>query len=145
VARIPCRTAAFTLIEVLVATLVLVVAIFGLVATLSYTMRQEADTREVSVAMNFLRAKVEEVRSQPFDDIFTYYSQGANRNFEVPGLDPQAGDPDPFAPHRVGEVIVGVINPRLLRVTVRASWTGLMGERTLDLETQVTDRTKEGF
>lgn len=144
-ARFAPRRAAFTLVEVVVATLVLVVAIFGLVATLSYTMRQEADTREVSLAMNFLRAKVEEVRSQSFDDVFTYYSQDANRNFEIPGLDPQAGDTDPNAPHRVGEVIVGVINARLLRVTVRASWAGLMGERTLDLETQVTDRAKEDF
>ncbi len=132
-----------TLVEVVMAAMVLTIAIFGLVSTLYYTSREEASCHEVSIALNGLRAKIEEVRSQRFQDAFSIYLQDANRHFEIPGLFPQESDTDLYAPHRAGEVIVAVTSPNLIRVTVRASWTGILGDQSIEMTTEMTDRRKE--
>lgn len=132
-----------TLVEVVIAAMVLVVAIFGLVSTMVYTMRADAETHEANIALAAMRAKIDEVRSRPFNDVFTIYSQDQNRHFGIPGLKPAVSDADIYDPHRSGEVIVAVLSGNLIRVTVRAEWSGPMGQRLLEMTTELTDRRKE--
>ncbi len=134
-----------TLVEVIIAAMVLAIAIFGLVSTLFYTSRQEGSCHEVSIALSGIRAKIEEVRSQRFQDAYSIYLQDASRHFEIPGLVPQETDTDIYSPHRTGEVIVAVTSPNLLRVTVRASWTGILGDQSIEMTSEMTDRRKEGL
>lgn len=138
------RSSGMTLVEVVVAALALAIGICGLVGTMYFSAREEAASHEVSIALAAIRAKVEEVRSHSFQDTYAYYNQDANRHFEVPTLLPQAGDNDIFDPHRPGEVVVSVITADLLRVAVHASWTGILGDQSIETTTEMTDRLKEG-
>lgn len=91
-----------TLLEILIAMAVLLVALLGLIGAIVSAQSAGQSTRELTVAMNEAREKVEEMRSQPFDEIFRRYNSstgddlaGSNpgATFTVSGLNALAGTP----------------------------------------------------
>jgi len=96
-----------TLVEVMVAAVILAVALFGLLASLSYASRLIRAQKEINIAKNAARGIIESMRMYDTGYIYAYYNSnplddpnGPNTapgdNFSAQGLDAQSGDPDGF-------------------------------------------------
>ncbi|MEK6715594.1 MAG: prepilin-type N-terminal cleavage/methylation domain-containing protein [Candidatus Omnitrophota bacterium] len=100
----------FTLIEIVIAMLVVFIAVIGLLAAYASSFELVETARNTTYALNEAQEKVEELRGHNFFDIFDDY---ANTNFTVDGI--AAGNSN-------GLVEVGNTNPGLLLVTVTVCW-----------------------
>lgn len=86
----------FTLIEVMVAGIIIILAATMLVASLQYCMRASQSAREKTLALNGARAMVERLRGTPVRRIYLAYGPGgtAGPDFDVEGLSAADGDAD---------------------------------------------------
>ena len=121
-ARPHTSMAGFTLVEVLIAVVIMVVAMLGAVGTITQiTILSEAN-RESTLAYQAARALVEEVQATPFEEVFQRYNNdpaddpdGAGTaegmHFPVPGLNVQTADGDGFC----GRVLLPVSAGTTLR------------------------------
>ena len=100
-----------TLLEVMVATVVLTIAVYLLSSTIAATVGHATAKREMATAMVAARSQIELLRGQSFRQVFALFNHdpsddpaGAGTapgpNFEVPGLSPRNDDLDGM----VGEV-----------------------------------------
>lgn len=103
--------AGFSLIELMIASFVLTVAVCGVSGSMVSALALNRVNRETALAQEAIRRVMEEARGVPFPQIFAAYNSSAadnppapvvspGRNFAVFGLEPQVGDADGF----VGEV-----------------------------------------
>ena len=76
----------FTLVELMIASMVLLVASMGLVAAFVAAVNLQETTRETSLAAQAAREKIEEIQGADFDSAFATFSAAAN--FAVEGLAP---------------------------------------------------------
>ena len=96
----------FSLLEVMIAMVVLTVAILGLVTAIITSMRLTSTNRENTLAMNAARQKIEEMQAWPggFSEIFAAYNNATGDDaglaaaapggtFTVSGLRPISTDP----------------------------------------------------
>ncbi|MBI3272067.1 MAG: hypothetical protein HYZ53_23940 [Planctomycetes bacterium] len=121
------RGAAFCLLELLVASVVLGIGLLGLAATLSYAARAEMSGAETATAMNGLRTQLEALHQTSPAEL-----RGLdNSSFELPRLD---------ASNVLGAVRVVELAPDLLEVQVEVSWRGVAGNRTLTLHTMMSGK-----
>lgn len=150
----PMRTAALatvrhresgtSLIEVLVATVILVVAALAVVSMCVQSNRLRTANHETMLALTACRNALEGVRTQSFVDL-----PGLNgRGFDVPGstggpggLRPVDGDPDGLPGELRVAVVDALAGETLYRVTALVQWLGCEGARTFQLETMVADRS----
>ncbi|MBI5366827.1 MAG: prepilin-type N-terminal cleavage/methylation domain-containing protein [Planctomycetes bacterium] len=123
----PAGRRGFTLLEALLACIVIVIALLGLAATLSYISRSDMSAQETSDALNAARAEIETLRATSFAQLAAL----ANTEFAVTGL--RGLNP-------TGTIQVNTVNPALYDVTVTVSWRGVMGERSLNLRTQIAEQ-----
>lgn len=74
----------FTLIELMVALVIIVVAVVGLITSLTTTSRWDAATKERSVATDAARQVMEEIKAQ-FDTVDEYvaFYQGLSSSFDT--------------------------------------------------------------
>ncbi|MHC4607929.1 MAG: prepilin-type N-terminal cleavage/methylation domain-containing protein [Planctomycetota bacterium] len=78
-----------TLIEIMIAMIILVIALLCLVTALLQAMRHDAVTQETILAMNATRGVLEEMRSSMrFWDIFMNYNSDPNDDVDGPGTGP---------------------------------------------------------
>lgn len=100
--------AGFTLVEVLLALVVLVVAVGGTLGTLNAYVRLDQQTAQKSMALRVAEEQIERMRAEPFSTLFERYNAEAaddptgflpspGSGFPVPGLDVQVGDADGLA------------------------------------------------
>jgi len=111
--RRPSR-AGISLLDVLVAMTVLVVAIAGLASSLVSTLRLSRVNEETALADDAARALAARIRGSDFRDIFALYNAtpvddplatpAPGPDFDVPGLDARTNDADGF----VGRVLFPV-------------------------------------
>lgn len=128
--RRPSR-AGLSLLDVLVAMTVLVVAIAGLSGSLVSSLKLARVNEETSLADDAAQAVAAELRGQDFRDVFALYNTVAaddpaatpapGPDFDVRGLTAQAGDAD----GRVGRVIFPTGAPGTLREDVIDASLGL--------------------
>lgn len=99
------RRGGFTLLEVMVAALVLTVAVVSSLGSMVTSYALNRTNRETSIAEDAARRILEEVRSVPFAEAFAIYNADASDdggltvaargpNFAVRGLEAAANDPD---------------------------------------------------
>lgn len=101
-ARFPRRrSGGFSIVEVLVATLVLTVGISGAAASIVSAMALTRTNTETALAQQSARRMLEQVRGMDFATAFAVLSVAPGKDFAVAGLRPLPGDPDGF----VGEVL----------------------------------------
>lgn len=104
-ARRASARAGFTLIEMMFAMTILVIAIAGLGASMLSAFGANRSNRELAVAQQAAQRMIEELRAAPFREVFALYDAstandaGLSRaapgaNFAVPGIEPRAGDAD---------------------------------------------------
>ncbi len=157
----------FSLVELLVATAILLTAAIGLIVALITAVGLTEDTRETALASEAARKKIEEMQETPFDTIFSTHV--ANPHFDVDGLIPRESDPDghvgkilfpsvanapPMLSEAVADTPLGM--PRdlngngnatdmmtngylILPVRVKIDWEGRSGSRSFELLTSLSE------
>ena len=100
----------FTLLEVMIATAILVIAIAGLLATFAGLSSLNENSGKLSLAIIATQDKMEEIRDSDFSALFSSYN---NTNFN-PGGFPSS--------EAMGNVYIDNTYPDLLEVYVSVSW-----------------------
>jgi len=109
------RRQGFTLIEVMIAMTILVVALLGAIGTITAIGALGESNRESTAAYQEARAVIERLGGVNFDELFATYNLDPNddpdgagtadgQNFDVPELDTRVGDPDGF----VGQILLPI-------------------------------------
>ncbi len=99
------RRSGFSLVEVLLAAVILAVAVTGIAGSVLSALALNRVNRETALAQQAARRAVEQVSSVPFSEAFACYNADAGDDaglliaargpgFAVPGLTPLAGDAD---------------------------------------------------
>lgn len=121
--RVRSRQAGLTLIDLMIATTIMVIAVLATVGTIQTTSALGESTRETTVAYQAARSMVEDLQSQPFENLFRRHNEDADDDpafgvlpnpgpdFAVDGMDVQAGDADGAA----GRLIFPVDDDGILR------------------------------
>jgi type II secretory pathway pseudopilin PulG len=110
-----------TLVEVMVAVVILTVSVAMLSSTITATMAHSDDKFERQLAVEAAMNMLERMRAEPFDELFARYNSFAGddpggagtapgTHFDVPGLDPWSDDADGL----VGVVLVPGAGPTLI-------------------------------
>ena len=76
----------FTLLEVIIALGILLVGAVGALSLFSYGFRAITISKHITAATNIARARLEEIRNLPFEDITTVYPDGSVFPVENPSL-----------------------------------------------------------
>lgn len=116
------RQRGFTLLEVMIAMVVIAIALFAAISMIFHTSTAKETMREQEIAKEAASAKIEEIKAHAFDQIFSTYN-GAS--FTVTGLNAPSG-----AGKGLGSVAVDSTNPNLYEVTVTIRWRGVQGSRS---------------
>ena len=102
-----------TLIEVMVAVVVLTISVYMMSSTITTTLLHTQAKREQALAVEMARNQLETLRGESFSDVFARYNHAPGDDpggpgtapgpyFAVPGLDVQPGDVDGFC----GEIVL---------------------------------------
>ncbi len=86
------RTSGITLLEVMIAGIVLVIALFGLMFVITYSSRQNQIDREVQIAQRAAQSVIEAMSSKPYNEIFKMFNDYQPDMASPMGYDP--ADPD---------------------------------------------------
>ncbi len=106
----------FSLLELAVAVVLLILAIGGLSGVLVAATRLNQANRETALALSAARQAIEVLQAEPFAQVFARFNtdpgddpgapgSAPGKDFAVPGLTPWNGDPDGF----VGEYLFPVV------------------------------------
>lgn len=100
----------FTLLELMIAVGVLIVALVGLLGVFAHMMLLNENSRSLTIALTACQDKLEEMRNANFSTLYTTYN-GASFN------------PNGFTLGQAkGTISIDNSNPNLLRVFVSVSW-----------------------
>lgn len=100
----------FTLLELMIAVSVLIIALSGLLAVFTGIMSLNENARRITLAVTAAQDKLEEIRNSSFSTLYTTYN---GTRF----------DPNGFpAAEAEGNVFIDNANPDLLKVYVNVSW-----------------------
>lgn len=115
------------------ASMVLSIALMGLISAILYIHRLDQAARENSLALSGAVEKMEEILAAEHDEIFETYDGQA---FSVVGLSEQPDDPD----GEVGLVSIDNTDPDLLIVEVEVDWFGVTGRNSVELNSLLARR-----
>ena len=116
----------FTLIEVVIAMLVVFVAVIGLLAAYASSFELVETARNTTYALNEAQEKIEELRGHTFTDIYTYYTTPPNDRFDVDGISATDGEGS-IEIINDGSDPQGLTSANLLQVTVTVCWSQRSG------------------
>ncbi len=106
------NNAGFSLLELMIAAAVLIIAISGILAIFTNLLSLNENSRKLTLAITAAEDKMEEIRDANFSTIYAAYN-GAN--FEPGAFDVSDGE---------GNVYIDNTDPNLLEVCVSVSWRG---------------------
>ena len=141
--------AGFSLVELLVAATLIVVALTGIAGSMLSSMALNRVNRDTALAQQAACRALEELRSVPFEEAFFVYNatQGDNPggtvpergpNFAVPGLTPLASDLDGL----VGQIEFPVVDDEL-REDVEDEGLGMPRDLNGDLAIDGLDHSED--
>lgn len=134
------RWCGFTLLEVMIALVILVIACLGLMATITYSVRANCNSQETMLAMGGARQQMEKIMAMPS---LTTIQALNNTTFDVAGLMPQGQNPwGKVGSITVSSTTVAATAPAtaqtVLDIRISVKWRGIMGDRTYDTSFLVT-------
>ena len=100
----------FTLLELMIAAGVLIVALSGLLAIFTNLLSLNENSRKLTIAMAACQDKLEEIRNSNFSTLYATYN---NASFDPAGF---------TVGQAKGNVSINNSNPNLLQVFVSVSW-----------------------
>ncbi|MHC4661758.1 MAG: type IV pilus modification PilV family protein [Planctomycetota bacterium] len=124
----PSDQKGLTLIEVMIAAMVLVVGILSFFAVFLNCFRMDDISKENIIAVNHARLMMESIRAMPFEDI----DDMNGHTFDIASLRRINPSIEP------GSVSVNSSITNLLDVTVTVNWAGRDGDRSLNLQARFT-------
>lgn len=142
---LPRGNGGFSLVEVMFAMTVIAVALMGSVALTATFSQVRRVTEESQIAATGARQMLDTVRGATFSSVYSTYN---NYNFQinlngdaVNDLKAQAADSD----NNVGKVTITQVGPAgytssLLKVDVTVAWNGILGNRSYQVSTYVSNR-----
>ncbi|MBI4616580.1 MAG: prepilin-type N-terminal cleavage/methylation domain-containing protein [Planctomycetes bacterium] len=128
-----CTKSGFSMIELIMASIVLAIALMGTLSAIFAIHRMDQAARENELATQGATEMMEEVFSSNLSSVFSTYN---NYPFDVKGLSEQEADPD----NRVGLVTVDNTNPSLISVSIEVAWRGVSGNRRIQFDSKMADR-----
>ncbi|MCP3917479.1 MAG: prepilin-type N-terminal cleavage/methylation domain-containing protein [bacterium] len=145
----PRRRRGMTLVEVMVALVIMTVSVYLLTSTITATIAHTRGKQERATAVDAVMNLFEHMRSEPFEELFTLYNiddsddpsgpgSAPGANFAVPGLDPDPADGDGF----VGEIILPSQGPQL-REDVTQTKLGMPRDLNGDLRADARDHAND--
>ncbi len=147
----------FTILEVMIASTIILLVLVGLLSSLAKSQQLKATTAEYQTALEAARQKFEEIQSTTFSTIAATYNVAPGNSFAVTGLIHESrqtltGIVNYSIPGRtnVGRVTVDSTNTDLLLVTIDLQWIGVMSNiqgaiaqpQSYTLVSQIADRNK---
>jgi len=140
------REAGFSLVEMLVASLVVIVALSAFLRSIVGSMSLAQANREMSLAPQAARQMLEVLASEPIAEVFARYNGDAaddpggagtapGQNFAVPGLDPRRDDPDGM----VGQILFPTPGLSSGQLSEQASATFQEMPKDLNLDGDLVD------
>jgi type II secretory pathway pseudopilin PulG len=130
------REAGFTLLEIIIAGVILTVLGLSYSAAIAVFLQASAAARELDDVREGARSQMEEILA--WTNYATLASEFDGRTFAVGSLHAPQG---PSAPP--GIVSIDASDPDLLRVTVRIEWEGAKGNESYELATMLTGRSSQ--
>ena len=119
----------FTLLEVLIATIILVVGIIAISQAFSIGMFASTTVEDVDLALNIAQAEMEKIKDKTFAEIEADGDSG-----------PTPADPDPSSPLSRFDVTVDIAEGEdPMQVDVTVDWEVKGGESSITLTTLVAD------
>ena len=105
---VPPGRAGFSLLEILLGALVLVIAVLGTMASITSAAVVSQSTRETTLAHKAAQRMLEQLHAMPCREVVSTFNQNPSddiggagtapgQNFAVAGLNPRDGDPDGLA------------------------------------------------
>ena len=98
----------FTLVEVLIATVIVAIALCGILASYVGCFELLSTTKNVNIAINAIEGLLEDIRNTTFTQIYDTY---ADLNFTVNNM-----------PANRGVVFIDDTDPEMLKVTISVCW-----------------------
>lgn len=131
------RAGGFTLIELTIAAVVLLIALLGLMATMAYCARLDMDTEETTIALHGVRQRLEVLEATNYNNLPALNGT----TYAIDTTNPLLDRLRPI-PGRAKVITVNVAqkfppNAMLLEVTVTAEWTGALGRRSLEMKSLI--------
>jgi len=128
------RREGITLIEVVIAAMILVIGLLSFFAVFLNCTRLDETSKESIIAMNHARIQMERLRAMNFAGIKNIQPANNNNTFDVStDLLPITEDAD------MGTITVDTTNDALLDVTVTVRWAGITGDRELNLRARFVE------
>ena len=112
------RTAGFTLLEVQMTIVILLVGVMALSGTMVLSSHSQRASRERAAVSRALAAQMETIGETAIDLIPLLFN---GQEFDIPGVTPAT------AGRKAGQVTVTIVNLDYLEVTVTATWRGDAG------------------
>ena len=122
------RSVGFTLIEVQITIVLVVIGMVGLSGAMVSANRCQSASRERLVVSHNLSNQLESIVQTPFDQIVARHD---GSRFEIPGVSP-ASTAQP-----AGRVQVELKGDDFLEVTVSGDWKGNSGPESLNLSQEI--------
>ena len=104
------RKSGFTLLELMIAAAILVIAIAGLLATFTGFLSLNENSKNISLAIEACQDKTEEIRNFNFSSLYITYN---NTNFEPNGFPVTDAE---------GNIYIDNTDPDLLEICISVSW-----------------------
>jgi prepilin-type N-terminal cleavage/methylation domain-containing protein len=122
----------FTLLEVMIAVLVLAVAALAFFSSQWYAMRLDMASQQDEIAMTAARTQLERIKAEALgsssEAAFAAFAAAQNNStFAVQGLEPIEGAAE------VGTITTNLLSPGLLEVTVTLEWRGTSGNENYSI------------
>ena len=140
----------FTLVEVLVTTVVIAIGCLGVLHMQSVSMRSGSMADQSTVAAFLAESKLEALRAAPFTNLDAGKTttvctrEGAccdkKRTSDCTGLNPDTNANYPKFPYEIATTIVsGEPTSFSKRIEIQITWNDVYGRRTLHYDAAVTD------
>ncbi len=148
-ARTRRRSSGMSIVEVMVAVVILTIAVYLLSTTVTATIAQTGSKRERTAAATAVMNLLERMRGESFPELFARYNADPNDDpagpgtapgnaFAVAGLSPRAGDPD----NLVGEIVLPAPGP-VLREDAVIPRLSLPRDLNCDLRIDAADHSQD--
>ncbi len=134
------RREGFSLVEVMLASVILVLTLVGFLSLTNYLFGLEEDSREVQTATAAATSKIEEIRAYAKESWGLLLNTYNNKDFRVPGLEPATNSPNADTDGFPGKITITTDSADVYTVAVEIRWRHARRNQRLDLVTKITNR-----
>jgi prepilin-type N-terminal cleavage/methylation domain-containing protein len=107
----------FTLIELMISLFIMLIVFVGLLSIVNYSLELQESSKNITIAINAVRQRIEEIRYTPFNNIISLYNNTPSNIFNITELNGRGRTTIIRATY-----VNGTDNPNLLNVRAVICW-----------------------